>query len=98
VSYWQNLQRLVLCAVLALVSVGTTAVAGAQSSSKEKPAATDVGIRSIKRNRGASAEVSRIIKPTAIKTPTALGISRLVADAAINAAPGVDQAVISGSR
>ena len=57
----------VLCAVLALVSVGTTAVAGAQSSSKEKPAATDVGITPTEIHIAVIADVDNSFAPGLFK-------------------------------
>ena len=40
----KNVRWVALCAAVVLVSVGSTADASAQSTGKEKPAATDVGI------------------------------------------------------
>ena len=57
----------VLCAVLALVSVGTTAPAVAQSSSKEKPTATDVGITPTEIHIAAIADVDNSFAPGLFK-------------------------------
>ena len=61
------------------------------------PAATLVGMRSIRRSNGAMADATKVSAAATMKAPTAAGISRLAPDAAISAAPGVDQAVIRGN-
>ena len=56
-----------VCAVLALALVATTAVAGAQSSSKEKPAATDVGITPTEIHIAVIADVDNSFAPGLFK-------------------------------
>ncbi len=56
-----------LCAVVALVSVGVTAIAGAQSADKEKPAATEIGITPTEIHIGLIADVDNSFAPGLFK-------------------------------
>ena len=62
------------------------------------PAATLVGICSITRSSGVTSDANRMSTAATINAPTASGMSSPAAEAVINAAPGVDHAVMIGSR
>jgi hypothetical protein len=56
-----------LCAAIALATVGATAVAGAQSTGKEKPAATEVGITPTEIHIAVIADVDNPLAPGLFK-------------------------------
>ena len=74
------------------------AMTNRSSTPANMPAATVIGMRSISRRRGVATDDSKINKAVTIKAPTAVCISSPAPEAAISAAPGVDQAVMMGRR
>jgi len=63
----RNVRWVALCAAVVLVSVASTAVASAQSTGKEKPAATDVGITPTQIHIAVIADVDNTFAPGLFK-------------------------------